>query len=41
VPAEWVLVAYLCLGFPEAETNTPALETAGWEHRRDRTLLRR
>jgi len=41
VPAEWVLVAYLCLGFPEAETDTPALETAGWEHRRDRTLLRR
>jgi 5,6-dimethylbenzimidazole synthase len=41
VPADWVLVAYLCLGLPEAETDIPALETAGWEHRRDCTLLRR
>ena len=34
VPAEWALVAYLCLGFPQAECDSPELERAGWEHRR-------
>jgi 5,6-dimethylbenzimidazole synthase len=33
-PASWRLVAYLCIGFPEEESETPALEGAGWEHRR-------
>ena len=32
--AAWRFVAYLCIGFPEAESETPALEDAGWEHRR-------
>ncbi len=33
LPDGWSLVAYLCLGWPEAEHERPALETAGWEHR--------
>jgi len=35
VPADWRLVAYLCLGFPERDDAVPALERAGWERRRD------
>lgn len=34
VPAEWKLIGYLCLGYPEAEDDRPALERAGWEQRR-------
>lgn len=41
VPAEWRLVGYFCLGFPQAESETPELETAGWEQRQPLTLLRR
>jgi len=37
VPAEWALVAYLCVGWPVEEMLTPELETKGWE-RRDRKL---
>jgi 5,6-dimethylbenzimidazole synthase len=40
----WQFVAYLCLGYPEAESDLPALECAGWEQRRGPTvesLLRR
>ena len=33
VPETWRLVAYLCLGWPEREHETPELETAGWERR--------
>lgn len=33
VPDHWQLIAYLCLGYPEEESCTPALETAGWEKR--------
>lgn len=33
VPDEWHFIAYLCLGYPREETDTPALETAGWERR--------
>ena len=33
-PAAWRFVAYLCIGFPEKESESPALEDAGWEHRR-------
>jgi 5,6-dimethylbenzimidazole synthase len=33
VDAEWHLVAYLCLGYPEEESITPELERAGWEKR--------
>ncbi|MAO00456.1 5,6-dimethylbenzimidazole synthase [uncultured Roseovarius sp.] len=34
VPADWVLVAYLCVGWPETTSETPELELAGWETRR-------
>ncbi|MEO3414391.1 5,6-dimethylbenzimidazole synthase [Roseovarius sp. CAU 1744] len=33
-PPDWRLVAYLCVGWPQQETLTPELETAGWEARR-------
>jgi 5,6-dimethylbenzimidazole synthase len=32
--ADWTLIGYLCLGYPERETETPELEQAGWEERR-------
>jgi 5,6-dimethylbenzimidazole synthase len=31
VPAGWALVAYLCIGFPAREDDTPELERAGWQ----------
>jgi 5,6-dimethylbenzimidazole synthase len=33
VPTEWVFIGYLCVGYPEAADDTPALEREGWEHR--------
>jgi 5,6-dimethylbenzimidazole synthase len=33
VPANWKFIAYLCLGFPQAEDDIPDLERAGWEQR--------
>lgn len=33
VPQDWRLIGYLCIGWPEAETLVPELETAGWETR--------
>lgn len=37
-PDTWRLVAYLCLGYPESETTTPELESAGWESRSNESL---
>ena len=34
VPHEWTFVAYLCLGYPLEETDTPTLMQEGWETRR-------
>jgi len=34
VPGDWALVAYLCVGWPSDEAETPELEQAGWEDRR-------
>jgi 5,6-dimethylbenzimidazole synthase len=31
VPPSWDLVAYLCIGYPEAESSTPELARAGWQ----------
>jgi 5,6-dimethylbenzimidazole synthase len=31
VPPSWDLVAYLCIGYPEAESPTPELARAGWQ----------
>ena len=33
MPDDWRLIAYLCLGWPEAEGEIPELEDAGWEVR--------
>lgn len=33
VPDSWRLVAYLCIGLPEADSETPELARAGWEAR--------
>ncbi len=43
VPADWVFIGLLCLGYPQAEDDTPALERAGWEHRHapDGVVVRR
>lgn len=43
VPEGWSLVAYLCLGFPEAEDDTPELQRRGWQDRDDeaRRIARR
>lgn len=35
ISRNWSLVAYLCVGWPEAASDTPELEQAGWETRRD------
>jgi 5,6-dimethylbenzimidazole synthase len=42
-PADWSLVGYFCLGFPEREHLAPELEAAGWERRADQgsVLVRR
>ncbi len=32
-PEGWNLVAYLCVGWPEQDTETPELAKAGWESR--------
>ncbi|GEE02923.1 5,6-dimethylbenzimidazole synthase [Gordonia spumicola] len=33
VPGDWVLVGYLCVGYPEAVDSTPELERLGWQAR--------
>ena len=39
VPADWRLVAYLCIGWPEKNSTTPELETLGWDARRGRVPI--
>ncbi|MEW6122805.1 MAG: 5,6-dimethylbenzimidazole synthase [Pseudomonadota bacterium] len=43
VPATWTFIGYFCIGYPQAEADSPALEQLGWERRRAAagTLLRR
>lgn len=43
VPPEWRLVAYLCVGYPQDESETPELARAGWEaaDERSTTIYRR
>lgn len=42
VPNDWRLVAWLCVGWPEAESDAPELEKLGWEARANtiETLIR-
>ncbi|WP_299666856.1 5,6-dimethylbenzimidazole synthase [uncultured Ruegeria sp.] len=35
VSADWKLVGYFCIGWPENFSDTPELELAGWEQRED------
>jgi 5,6-dimethylbenzimidazole synthase len=43
VPAEWKLIGYFCLGYPQEEDDIPVLERLAWERRRANasSLLRR
>jgi 5,6-dimethylbenzimidazole synthase len=34
VPSHWIFVAYLCVGYPAEEHDTPTLEREGWDARR-------
>lgn len=34
-PPDWALVAWLCVGLPEMDSDTPELQHAGWEDRSD------
>jgi 5,6-dimethylbenzimidazole synthase len=34
LPADWRFIGYFCLGYPQAEEDSPELERAGWEQRR-------
>jgi 5,6-dimethylbenzimidazole synthase len=36
VQPAWDLIAYLCVGYPQEDRDTPELERAGWEHPDDR-----
>ena len=33
VPKDWYFIGHLCIGYPQAEDDTPVLEREGWEHR--------
>lgn len=37
VPPEWQLIAYLCVGYPSDDFDTPELQRAGWEERDPRS----
>lgn len=39
VANDWHLIAYLCLGYPEADHDDPELQRAGWESRRSVPIL--
>ena len=43
VPQEWTMIGYFCLGHPQEDSDTPMLETDGWENRARpaTTILRR
>jgi 5,6-dimethylbenzimidazole synthase len=34
IPATWKFIGYLCIGYPQEEDETPALERQDWEKRR-------
>lgn len=33
VPAEWIFIGHLCIGYPEVDDDIPALQRQGWERR--------
>jgi 5,6-dimethylbenzimidazole synthase len=43
VPEDWLLVAYLCIGYPEEEHIEPELQRHGWQDKisaKDLTIRR-
>jgi 5,6-dimethylbenzimidazole synthase len=34
VPPDWTFIGHLCIGYPEEDSDTPALQRQGWERRR-------
>jgi 5,6-dimethylbenzimidazole synthase len=43
VPADWALIALLCIGYPAAPSDTPELDRRGWQAREpiaDRIIMR-
>jgi 5,6-dimethylbenzimidazole synthase len=41
VPADWKFIAYLCLGFPQAEDDLPDLARKDWEQRQPSAVVLR
>jgi 5,6-dimethylbenzimidazole synthase len=41
VPSQWKFIAYLCLGFPQAEDDVPDLARRGWEQRQPFSVVLR
>ena len=41
VPSDWRFVAYLCLGYPLEDSDTPELERSGWDRRVETILIER
>jgi 5,6-dimethylbenzimidazole synthase len=41
VPADWKFIAYLCLGFPQAEDDLPDLARKDWEQRQPSAIVLR
>ena len=41
VPADWKFIAYLCLGFPQAEDDLPDLVRKDWEQRQPSAVVLR
>ena len=37
VPADWRLIGYLCIGYPQIDADFPELQREGWERRRPAT----
>lgn len=41
VPDHWTFIAYLCLGYPARESDSPTLQQCGWEQRHSHVPLQR
>ena len=41
IPVDWKFIAYLCLGFPQAEDDLPDLARKGWEQRQPSDVVLR
>lgn len=41
VPQDWALIGYFCIGYPEADHDTPELQREGWEDRAEALDIRK